>query len=148
MDVVPNESTPFLIGLEVLREYGLVIDYQYNPVYSHVLNRYLPCAAFPTGHLALEKIPRYSEQGQRQVLSQALSNWRWDKHSRAQEKGTLPFESSTFHLREEPEHEHKHVSTSEDDLLKILKPGPVSTEAHVLLENCDMLMHTLEMRTP
>ena len=26
--VVSNESTPFLIGLDVLREYGLVIDYQ------------------------------------------------------------------------------------------------------------------------
>ena len=34
--VVSNESTPFLIGLDVLREYGLVIDYHYNRVYSHI----------------------------------------------------------------------------------------------------------------
>ena len=57
LNVVPNESTPFLIGLDVLREYGLVIDYHYNRVYSHVLKRYLPCAVLPTGHLALEVMP-------------------------------------------------------------------------------------------
>ena len=36
MNVVSNESTPFLVGLDVLREYGLVIDYHYNRVYSHI----------------------------------------------------------------------------------------------------------------
>ena len=36
VNVVSNESTPFLIGLDVLREYGLVIDYHYNCVYSHI----------------------------------------------------------------------------------------------------------------
>ena len=42
-------------------------------------------------------------------------------NSRAQEKGTLQFESSTFHLRqEESEHEHKHTSTSEENWLKLL----------------------------
>ena len=44
VNVVSNESTPFLIGLDVLREYGLVIDNHYNRVYSHILKRYLPCA--------------------------------------------------------------------------------------------------------
>ena len=39
VNVVSNESTPFLIGLDVLREYGLVIDYHYNRVKSHVLTR-------------------------------------------------------------------------------------------------------------
>ena len=38
--VVSNESTPFLIGLDVLREYGLVIDHHYNRVYSHILKCY------------------------------------------------------------------------------------------------------------
>ena len=32
VNVVLNESTPFLIGLDVLREYGLVIDFHYNHV--------------------------------------------------------------------------------------------------------------------
>ena len=32
VNVVSNESTPFLIGLDVLREYGLVIDYKYKRV--------------------------------------------------------------------------------------------------------------------
>ena len=55
------------------------------------------------------------------MSSQALSTWRWDQHSRAQVKGTLPFESSTFHLREEESgHEHKHASTSEDDFVEIV----------------------------
>ena len=61
VNVVSNESTPFLIGLDVLREYGLVIDYHYNRVYSHILKRYLPCAILPTGHLALEMMPSNSE---------------------------------------------------------------------------------------
>ena len=59
--VVSNESTPFLIGFDVLCEYGLVIDYHYNLVYSHILKRYLPCASLPTGHLALEMMPSNSE---------------------------------------------------------------------------------------
>ena len=37
VNVVTNESTPLLIGLDVLREYGMVIDYHNNRVYSHVL---------------------------------------------------------------------------------------------------------------
>ena len=61
VNVVSNESTRFLIGLDVLREYGLVIDYHHNRVYNHVLKRYLPCAILPTGHLALEMLPSKSE---------------------------------------------------------------------------------------
>ena len=66
-------------------------------------------------------MPNNSEQGQRPVSSHAFSTWRWGLHSRAQEEGTLSFESFIFHLHdEESEHEHKHTSTSEDDLLKLL----------------------------
>ena len=43
VNVVPCESTPFLIGLDVLREHGMVFDH-WNCVYSHVLKRSLPCA--------------------------------------------------------------------------------------------------------
>ena len=57
MNVVSNESTPFFVGLYVLREYGLVIDNHYNRVYSHILKRDLPCAILPTRHLALEMLP-------------------------------------------------------------------------------------------
>ena len=42
VNVVSNESTPCLIGMDVLREYGLVIDCHNNRVYSHILERYLP----------------------------------------------------------------------------------------------------------
>ena len=61
MNVVSNESTPFLIGLDVLREYGLVIYYHYNRVYNHILKRYLPCAILQTKHLALEMLPSTSK---------------------------------------------------------------------------------------
>ena len=55
------------------------------------------------------------------MASQALSTRHQGLHSRAQEKGTLSFESSTLHLHdEESGHEHGHTSTSEDDLLKLL----------------------------
>ena len=77
MNVVSNESTPFLIGLDVLREYGLVIDYHYNRVHIHILKRYLPRAILPTGHLALEMLPSNSEEGQHPVASQALSTRHW-----------------------------------------------------------------------
>ena len=60
VNVVRNESTPFLIGLDVLREYGLVIDYHHNRVYSHILKRYLPCAILPKGQLALDMMPSNS----------------------------------------------------------------------------------------
>ena len=61
VNVVSNESTPFLIGLDVPREYGLVIGNHYHRVYSHILKRYLPCAVLPTEHLALEMMPSNSE---------------------------------------------------------------------------------------
>ena len=61
VNVVSNESAPFLIGLDVLREYGLVIDCHYNRVHIHILKRYLPCAIQPTEHLALEMLPSNSE---------------------------------------------------------------------------------------
>ena len=83
MNVVSNESSLFLIGLDVLREYQFVIDYHYNRVYSHILKRRLPCAILPTGHLALEKkMPRNSEERQHPVTSQALSTRPWGLHAR------------------------------------------------------------------
>ena len=56
VSVLSNESTPFLVGLDILREYGLVIDNHYNRVYGHILKRYLPCAILPTGHLAFGNV--------------------------------------------------------------------------------------------
>ena len=79
-------------------------------VYSHIMKRYLSCAILPTGHLALEMTPSNSAQGQHPVSSQAL----------IQGHRTSSLESSIFHLHDEKsEHEHKHISTSEDDLLKL-----------------------------
>ena len=77
VNVVSNESTPFLIGLHVIREDGLVIDNHYNRAYSHITKRHLPCAFHPTRHLSLKMMPRGSEQGQRPVSSHSLSTRRW-----------------------------------------------------------------------
>ena len=128
VNVVSNVSTPCLIGLDVLREYGLIIDYHHNRVYSHILKRHLPCAILPTRHLALEMLLSNSEQGQHPVPSHALSTRHWGLHSGAQEKKTPSFESTIFQLHDEKsEHEHGHTSTSEDDLLSALKTGLAST---------------------
>ena len=72
VNVVSNESTPFPIGLDVLCEYGLVLDYHYNRVYSHILKRCLSCALLPTKHLALEMMPSNSEQAQCRVKPSRL----------------------------------------------------------------------------
>ena len=72
LNVVSNESTLFLIGLDVLREYGLVIHFHYNRVYSHILKRYLACAILPTGHLAFEQVNRDSTQWR--VMPSRLDN--------------------------------------------------------------------------
>ena len=61
VNVVSNGSIPFLIGLDVSREYGLFIDYHYNRVCRHIWGRCFPCAILPTGHLALEMLPSNSE---------------------------------------------------------------------------------------
>ena len=61
VNFVSNESTPLLIGLDVILEYGLVIDYHHNRVYNHIMKRYFPCAIFLTWHLSLEMMPSKSE---------------------------------------------------------------------------------------
>ena len=61
MNVVSNESTLFLIVLDVIGEYGLVIDYHNNRVYSHIMTRVFVQSAIPTGDLALEMRPSSSE---------------------------------------------------------------------------------------
>ena len=95
-NVVSNERTPFLIGLDVIREYGLVIDYHYNRVHSHNMKHHLPCAFLPTGHLALEMMPSKIELGQRPASHHGLSTRRWGKQQqRAQEKGARSLVSST-----------------------------------------------------
>ena len=115
MNVVSNESTPCLIGLDVSYEYGLVIDYHYNRVCSHVVKRSFFVQCTPTGRVALEVMPSKSEEGQHPASSHALSARRWDQQEMAQEKGAFALETSTFLL--DPDHEH--TSTSEDDLLKL-----------------------------
>ena len=55
VNVASNERTPFLIGLDVSREYGLVIDCHYNRVRSQILKRYLPRVQFFRRDLLLWK---------------------------------------------------------------------------------------------
>ena len=68
-----NESTPFLIDLGVIREYGLVIDCHYNRVYSHKMKRYFPCAILVTGLLAVEMMPSKSDDWSTSNISVLLS---------------------------------------------------------------------------
>ena len=57
INVVPCAETPLLIGTDMLRYYGLVLDYAYNTVYSHRLKRDIPCILLKSGQLALKMTP-------------------------------------------------------------------------------------------
>ena len=50
---LPNEATPTLIGLDMLREFGIVVDYMHDRAYSYKLQRMLDVVKLPSGHLAL-----------------------------------------------------------------------------------------------
>ena len=54
---MPNTKTPVLIGTEMLRYYGLVLDYQHDTVYSHRLQQMIPAVRLPGGHLAIQLLP-------------------------------------------------------------------------------------------
>ena len=57
VNVVPCTSTPILIGLDMLRHYGLVLDYAHDTVYSHLLKRGIPSTVLKSGHLAISMLP-------------------------------------------------------------------------------------------
>ena len=82
------------------------------------------------------------------MASQALSTRHWGLKSRAQEKGTLSFESSMLHLHdEESGHEHGHTSTSEDDLLKLLNL-PEHTQTWTRFDKRATTYHTTSSSRP
>ena len=76
VNVVPNQSTPFLINFDVIREYGAVIDYHCNRVQSHVLQ-----------HVALEMMPRERLE-QHRAPYDAVWVGRWDRQTRAKQEQT------------------------------------------------------------
>ena len=53
MHIVPNEVTPILLGLDMLREFGLVINADSANCYSTKLRCRIPVTVLPSGHLAL-----------------------------------------------------------------------------------------------
>ncbi|CAK0907413.1 unnamed protein product [Prorocentrum cordatum] len=50
---VLDRQSPVLLGIDMLKKYGLVIDYFHNTVYSHRFKREIPTRVLPSGHLAL-----------------------------------------------------------------------------------------------
>ena len=50
---VLDRKSPVLLGIDMLKKYGLVIDYEHNTVYSHRFQRAIPATVLPSGHLAL-----------------------------------------------------------------------------------------------
>ena len=61
INVVPCTDTPLLIGTDMLRYYGLVLDYAHNTVYSHRLKQNIPCVVLKSGHLAIKMLPDNKE---------------------------------------------------------------------------------------
>ena len=55
--VVPSEVTPILLGLDMLREFGLVIDADSAHCYSTKLRCRIPVTVLPSGHMALALTP-------------------------------------------------------------------------------------------
>ena len=55
--IVPSEVTPILLGLDMLREFGLVINADSANCYSTKLRCRIPVTVLPSGHLALVLTP-------------------------------------------------------------------------------------------
>ena len=51
--IVPSEVTPILLGLDMLREFGLMINADSTHCYSTKLRCRIPVTVLPSGHLAL-----------------------------------------------------------------------------------------------
>ena len=123
----------FFVLLDVIRDYGSVVDSHCNRVYSHIMKRYLPCAILPTKHLALEMMLCNNEKVQRPMSSQALPTWR-NQQSRAQEKGTLlnhPHFIFVNMSQNTSTSTHPQARTTCCNCWvcpKMLKPGIISTE--------------------
>ena len=68
--IVPSEVTPILLGLDMLREFGLVINTDSAHCYSTKLRCRIPVAVLPSGHLALALTPsgRFETTGETTTL--------------------------------------------------------------------------------
>ena len=56
--VVPSEVTPILLGLDMLREFDLVINVEIGFCCSTKLGCRIPVTVLPSGHLGLALVPR------------------------------------------------------------------------------------------
>ena len=50
--------TPILIGLDVHRDLGLVVDFHYKTAYSYAMNKFIEIVTLPSGHMALDLTPK------------------------------------------------------------------------------------------
>ena len=57
INVVGNPNTPLLLGLDTIRQYGLVLDYYHDTAYSHILERYIPSEVLSSEHMAVRVLP-------------------------------------------------------------------------------------------
>ena len=54
---VLDRESPILLGVDMLKKFGLVIDYKHSTVYSHALQKNLETKVLPSGHLAIHLPP-------------------------------------------------------------------------------------------
>ena len=71
VNTVPTTATPVLIGTDMLRYYGLVLDYHNDTAYSHRMQCMLPAQRLPGGHLAIQLLPPQSPTA---VASKAMTD--------------------------------------------------------------------------
>ena len=74
MDIVPSEVTPILLGLDMLREFGLVINTDSAHCYSTKFWCRIPVTARPSEHLALASTPsgNFETMGETTTLTAAV----------------------------------------------------------------------------
>ena len=111
-----RKATPHkeLIGLDVLREYGLVIDYHFNRVYSHILKRYVLVQFFQ------QDILHWKYSTQWRVMPSRLDTGAYIQEHRRKERLHLSHPYFIFMTRSQ--------NTSTDTLLR------AKTIFHVILE--------------
>ena len=147
LNVVSNESTPFLSGLDVIREHGFG---HRLPLQSclNIMKRDLPCAILPTGHLALEMMPRRSEKGERSESSHSLSTRCWGQQPKAQEKQRFHLNHPHFTLEKGSQNAstNTHPTVMAALLLKLLGV-PDDTQTWPLRQESENLSHHLILGT-
>ena len=98
-----------------MRQYGLVPDYYYNTLYSHVLKKSIPCVLLSTGHLGIRLDPVASDDSPDDNRQQILEAEGVDKMEKTVPSTSLNPQQSQV-VSQRPPSLSDQDSTGNDDL--------------------------------